>query len=113
MKSPATPPMKPPMAKVDAMVELTLTPIRLAVSWSWATARILRPTLLWVTSVLTARNRIAVTIRRTTSNAVIWAPKTVHEKFDVMGWAVADGLWPKALPAKFERKNDAPIAEIR
>ena len=70
---------------VDAIVVFTLTPIKLAVSASWATARMLRPTLLLVTRKLTHTNRMSVTMSRTTSNAEIGAPSTFHEKLVVMG----------------------------
>ena len=48
--TPAAPPMAPPMRKVSEIIRFTLMPIRLAVAWSSATARMALPILVRFTS---------------------------------------------------------------
>ena len=89
-----------------------MIPIRLAISRSWATARIERPVRVVETNHWSTIIEITATAR--TSNWVRWrvTPRTVTFPASTSGFGYPYGCGPKNPRNVFARKSEAPIAVI-
>ena len=104
-RNPATPPMRPPSTNVSEMVLSMCTPMRLAVSASWATARMPLPSLVLLTTV-------SSTIKRTKATTMVtiqvdWTPTPQTRKATPLTTAGAgmNAVYrPNSLPARLNKK---------
>ncbi len=102
-----------PIAKVTAMILLTLTPISMVVSMSLAMERIARPVLVrWmVKRIAPSRTRVSRGVQINRSVNIM--PPTSRISLKKSGRGKALGWPPKITIPRFSRKKETPIAVIR